>query len=68
MMNDKFLHGNNAKIDPKKKRIPLFETSVTNGAYKGVGIYGSNAYSRAYNRLDFDEELGIEEVDSNPLS
>ncbi|MCL1789593.1 MAG: hypothetical protein FWG33_04470 [Oscillospiraceae bacterium] len=63
----KTLHGNSARIDPKKKVSPLFENSVTNG-YKGVGVYGSNAFARAYNRLDFDEDLGIQEVDSNPLS
>ena len=65
-MNDKDL----AKNKNKKKITPMFETSVTNG-YKGVGIYGNNTFAKAYTRLgvpDFDEELGIEEVDSNPLS
>ncbi|MCL1903669.1 MAG: hypothetical protein FWF94_04550 [Oscillospiraceae bacterium] len=64
---NKTLHGNAARIDPKKKVAPLFEMSETNG-YRGVGVYGTNAFSRAYNRLDFDEEAGIQEVDSNPLS
>ncbi|MCL2072130.1 MAG: hypothetical protein FWH07_07870 [Oscillospiraceae bacterium] len=73
----KFLHGNSARIEPKKKMTPLFEMSATNGYhgdYKGAGIYGTSGFSRAYNRLDFpdfdnfDEELGIREVDSNPLS
>jgi hypothetical protein len=67
--NEKFLHGNSARIDPNKKVMPLFEMSATNGSYKGVGIYGNNAFSRAaYSRQDYDEELAIHEVDSNPLS
>jgi hypothetical protein len=71
--DDKILHGNSARIDPKKRIIPLWQNSVTNGyqanTYKGVGVYGNNAFARAsYSRLDFDEDLGIEEVDSNPLS
>ena len=65
--NKKFLHGNNAKIDSKKKITPLFEPSATNG-YKGIGIYGSNAFSRVHSMLDYDEEMAINEVDSNPLS
>ena len=57
----KVLHGNSAKIDAKKHVMPLFSTSATNG-------YGANAFNRGYHRLDYDEELAIDEVNSNPLS
>lgn len=76
----KHLHGNSARIDPNKSIIPAFLSSASeygNGVtprYRGVGIYGSNAYSRSYGRIgdigdpDFEiAEQGMEEVNSNPL-
>jgi hypothetical protein len=55
----KILHGNQARIDPKRKVIPAFQSSVTN-----------DFRNRPYTRLDEYElaRLDIEEVDSNPLS
>jgi hypothetical protein len=60
-INNRILHGNSARLDPKRPVTPLFENSITNDFSR-----------RGYHRLDEDEydyaALDIREVDSNPLS
>ena len=62
--NNKFatgtLHGNNAKINPKKKITPRFEACVFNN-------YQNDRYDRSYHRLDIDADLDREEVNSIEL-
>jgi len=46
-MNDKKLHGNSARIDPKKPITPLFNTLI--------GEYNTDSQGRRHHRHD-DEE------------
>jgi hypothetical protein len=52
------LHGNQAKIDPKKKVIPVFENLI--------GDYKTDRYGRSYHRHDSDDYADFvkSEVDS----
>jgi hypothetical protein len=49
--NDKSLHGNTAKVDPKKPIVPLFTATANNNPYNKYDRYG-----RAYHRLGIDDE------------
>ncbi|MCL1831854.1 MAG: hypothetical protein FWG45_02950 [Oscillospiraceae bacterium] len=57
------LHGNNARINPKKPIIPQWNNVI--------GDHSENRYGR-YNRLDVDLQdraaIAKDEVDANPLS
>ena len=60
-MNEKKLHGNQAKIDLSKSAKyvnPLFENYVIND-------YRTSRYGGVYNRLEDDAEFCKREVDDN---
>ena len=62
---DRILHGNGARIDPRKHVIPQFQNCVTDVNY---GMFNDSRYKRAYHRLDDDDsEFWKDIVDSNPL-
>ena len=58
--NNNILHGNSARIDPKKSITPRFENYVINN-------YRDDRNSRSYHRLDDDADFAKREVDSNQL-
>ena len=60
MTNPHKLHGNNARIAPKRKVIPQFENYVIND-YR-TELYGNG---RSYHRLDDDADFAKDEVDAN---
>ena len=65
-LNKKILHGNMARIDPKKPVKPLW-SNVISSNYPSSANAAFNPYGRTYHRLDDEEEYEKFEVDSNPL-
>jgi len=62
--NGTILHGNHAKIDPKKKVIPQFGNCVFNDFGAGVHSAKHDRYGRAYHRLDDNADFDVNEVES----
>jgi hypothetical protein len=56
------LHGNNARIDPKKDIVPQFANTVFNNCDDEHDCYG-----KPYHRLDVDAEFDKREVDAIEL-
>ncbi|MCL2035779.1 MAG: hypothetical protein FWG83_00110 [Oscillospiraceae bacterium] len=62
MNENKKLHGNHARIDPKKHVTPVFQSLILND-YRDER-YGNG---RSYHRLDDDADFAKQEVDDNEL-